>query len=332
MKKVKTKSKLIEIDSEVDFLDADYEPIKQTKNTGAKVVAGFVSATIVIATLVGLKVVSEPPLDLIANQSATMVTEFKPIENTTKKDVLTTENGEKIVIDELTIGEILDKCNACSVNGEYYSKTTDKVVILVITNSQTTKIEPITTTIYKAPEGYVKIGTKCYKVPSEFDTSIGYENTENYTDSIIPSGYVLINNRVFEINKELFKMLNIDAVEVGMSEHLPDGYTEIKLHMVNKKIGIKTEDLELAIEPESKKIYSLPSGYILQDGVGIKTIQYKTEYILTEEEYQNKEYEQFLDEKGEYVSHTITIVEAKPMSDLYELLGIEYETPKKLTK
>lgn len=331
MKKSKTKSKLIEVETEKGYIDAEFEPVRTTKNTGAKVVVGFVSATIVIATLVGLKVVSEPPLDLIANQP-TVVTEVKQYIPAPEKTIINTENGEKKVIDELTIGEILDKCNACSVNGEYYSKTTDKVVILVITNSQTTKIEPITTTIYKAPEGYVKIGTKCYKIPSEFDTSIGYENTENYTDSIIPSGYVLINNRVFEINKELFKMLNIDAVEVGMSEHLPDGYTEIKLHMVNKKIGIKTEDLELAIEPESEIIISLPNGYTMQNGVGTKTVQYKTEYILTEEEYQNKEYEQFLDEKGEYVSHTITIVEAKPMSDLYELLGIEYETPKKLTK
>ena len=331
MKKSKTKSKLIEVETEKGYIDAEFEQVRTTKNTGAKVVVGFVSATIVIATLVGLKVVSEPPLDLIASQP-TVVTEVKQYIPAPEKTIINTENGEKKVVDELTIGAILDECNACKVNGEYYSKTTDKVVVLVITNSQTSQVEPISTTIYQASVGYVKIGTKCYKIPENFDSSKGYENKENYTDSIIPSGYVLINNRVFEINKELFKMLNIDAVEVGMSEHLPDGYTEIKLHMVNKKIGIKTEDLELAIEPESKKIYSLPSGYILQDGVGTKTVQYKTEYILTEEEYQNKEYEQFLDEKGEYVSHTITIVEAKPMSDLYELLGIEYETPKKLTK
>ena len=329
MKKSKTKSKLIEVETEKGYIDAEFEQVRTTKNTGAKVVVGFVSATIVIATLVGLKVVSEPPLDLIANQPTTVVTEFKPYQ---EQLILTKDNGEKIIVDELTIGAILDECNACKVNGEYYSKTTDKVVVLVITNSQTSQVEPISTTIYQAPVGYVKIGTKCYKIPENFDSSKGYENKENYTDSIIPSGYVLINNRVFEINKELFKMLNIDAVEVGMSEHLPDGYTEIKLHMVNKKIGIKTEDLELAIEPESEIIISLPNGYTMQNGVGTKTVQYKTEYILTEEEYQNKEYEQFLDEKGEYVSHTITIVEAKPMSDLYELLGIEYETPKKLTK
>lgn len=331
MKKSKTKSKLIEVETEKGYIDAEFEQVRTTKNTGAKVVVGFVLATIVIATLVGLKVVSEPPLDLIASQP-TVVTEVKQYIPAPEKTIINTENGEKKVVDELTIGAILDECNACKVNGEYYSKTTDKVVVLVITNSQTSQVEPISTTIYQAPVGYVKIGTKCYKIPENFDSSKGYENKENYTDSIIPSGYVLINNRVFEINKELFKMLNIDAVEVGMSEHLPDGYTEIKLHMVNKKIGIKTEDLELAIEPESEIIISLPNGYTMQNGVGTKTVQYKTEYILTEEEYQNKEYEQFLDEKGEYVSHTITIVEAKPMSDLYELLGIEYETPKKLTK
>lgn len=329
MKKSKTKSKLIEVETEKGYIDAEFEPVRTTKNTGAKVVVGFVSATIVIATLVGLKVVSEPPLDLIANQPTTVVTEFKPYQ---EQLTLTKDNGEKIIVDELTIGAILDECNACKVDGEYYSKTTDKVVVLVITNSQTTQVEPISTTIYQAPVGYVKIGTKCYKIPENFDSSKGYENKENYTDSIIPSGYVLINNRVFEINKELFELLNIDAVEVGMSEHLPDGYTEIKLHMVNKKIGIKTKDLELAIEPESKKIYSLPSGYILQDGVGIKTVQHKTEYILTEEQYENKEYEPFLNENGNFVSYTITIVEPKPMSDLYEQFGIEYETPKKLTK
>ena len=332
MKKSKTKSKLIELETEKGYIDAEFEPVRTTKNTGAKVVVGFVSATIVIATLVGLKVVSEPPLDLIVNQPNTVVTEVKQYIPAPEKTIINTENGEKKVVDELTIGAILDECNACKVNGEYYSKTTDKLISLVITTSQTSKVEPISATIYQAPEGYVKIGTKCYKIPENFDSSKGYENKENYTDSIIPSGYVLINNRVFEINKELFELLNIDAVEVGMSEHLPDGYTEIKLHMVNKKIGIKTEDLELAIEPENKKIYSLPSGYILQDGVGIKTVQHKTEYILTEEQYENKEYEQFLNENGNFVGYTITIVEPKPMSDLYEQFGIEYETPKKLTK
>ena len=97
MKKSKTKSKLIELETEKGYIDAEFEPVRTTKNTGAKVVVGFVSATIVIATLVGLKVVSEPPLDLIANQPTTVVTEFKPYQ---EQLTLTKDNGEKIIVDE----------------------------------------------------------------------------------------------------------------------------------------------------------------------------------------------------------------------------------------
>ena len=135
-----------------------------------------------------------------------------------------------------------------------------------------------------------------------------------------------------QINKELFNSLNIDAIEVGLEEDLPEGYIEIDIHQSNKKIGIKKEDYEKAIELEEKTIYSLPSGYILEGNKGVKTVYYKTEYLVTEEQYLAQEFSHLTDKVGEYFSHTTNIVKTKPMKELYDLLGIEYTEGKKLTK
>ena len=294
------------------------------KNTKTKI-AAIALSVVVLCTSLGLGGIA----------LAKTMTEPQQTEQTLNLegyDYLYTDIGEKYAIHEYTIGMNLDNCDSCIVNGEYYSRVADQLYSITVTRKYTETIEAIKSTIYTSPEGYVAIGERCYKIPEDFDTSIGIENTENYTEYCAPIGYVVIGTKAYAINENLFAKLNIEAIEVGLDEELPEGYVQIKEHMLNKKIGIKKEDYERGIDLEEKVIYSLPEGYILQGTKGIKTVYYKTEYLLTEEEYLDKEFDHLIDKKGEYISHTINIVDAKPMSELYAQIGLQYEDNQKLTK
>lgn len=318
--------------SEEKFIDADYFEIQEEKKTGAIKAKKIIAVFLLSAALASYGIAQQSATNAINTNTS------KPIaivhQNSDKEEYQTlyTDVGEKCTIDELTIKEKLDNCDSCVVNGVYYSRVAEELYSLIVTRQYKEIIEPMKSTIYIAPEGYVAIDNKGYKIPEKFDTSIGQENEENYTEYCIPEGYVLINNKVYKINKELFVKLGIDAVEVGLYEEIPEGYIEINIHQLNKRIGIKREDYGKTVELEAKTIYSLGNGYVLEGNKGIKTIYYKTEYLVTEEQYNNQEFLHFTAEKGEYISHTINLVEAKPMNELYDLLGIEYTELNKLIK
>lgn len=294
------------------------------KNTKTKI-AAIALSVVVLCTSLGLggvalaKTMSEPQ-------------QTEQTLNLEGYDYLYTDIGEKYAIHEFTIGMNLDNCDSCRINGEYYSRVADQLYSITVTRKYTETIEAIKSTIYTAPEGYVAIGERCYKIPEDFDTSIGTENTENYTEYCAPIGYVVIGTKAYAINANLFAELNIEAIEVGLDEELPEGYIQVNEYMLNKKIGIKKEDYEKGIDLEEKIIYSLPEGYLLQGTKGVKTVYYKTEYLLTEEQYLNQKFDHLVDKQGEYTNHTINVIDAKPMSELYTQLGLQYEDNQKLTK
>lgn len=158
--------------------------------------------------------------------------------------------------------------------------------------------------------------------------------TQNYTETVeltqqtryvAPEGYVVVGNKCY---KEEYV---IDAVSQTNSDgtktyYAPEGY----ILYGNK--AVKAEFFNEAIRPEEETTYSAPTGYVIEGNKAVKTIQYSTEYLLTKEQYESEEYDHLIQKKGEYVNHTVFIVKAEPMSDLYEQLGIEYEHSQKLTK
>lgn len=318
--------------SEEEFIDADYYEIQEEKKTGARKAKKIIAVFLLSAALASYGLAQQEATNAANSNTSETIAVVHQIPNKEEYQTLYTDIGEKYMIDELTIKEDLDNCNSCVVNGVYYSKVADELYSITVTRQYKETIEPMKSTIYVAPEGYVAIDNKGYKIPEDFDTTLGQDNTENYTENCVPTGYVLISNKIYKINSELFTKLGIDAVEVGLYEEIPEGYVEINIHQLNKKIGIKKEDYEKTIELEEKIIYSLPSGYLLERNTGVKTIKYKTEYLVTEEQYNNQAFSHLVDKKGEYIEHTITVVEARPMKELYDLLGIEYTESNKLTK
>ena len=321
-----------------EAIDAEYIEIKveSNKKTGAKTARRVIAVMLLcsaLTTYVITETSSHKSHNVIKNDPIEpTITEQVTQPYSLKLDYLYTDIGEKYAIDSLTIATNLDNCDHCQVDGVYFSKTEEELYSVTVVRKYKETIEPTKSVIYTAPQGYVVLGDKCFKLPENFDDSIGYDNLENYTEYNTPEGYILINNKAYQINKELFNSLNIDAIEVGLEEELPEGYIEIDIHQSNKKIGIKKEDYEKAIELEEKTIYSLPSGYILEGNKGVKTVYYKTEYLVTEEQYLAQEFSHLTDKVGEYFSHTTNIVKTKPMKELYDLLGIEYTEGKKLTK
>ena len=240
------------VDGNGDVIDAEYQELPNDKEslfskTGAKVAAVAI-ASIILCTSFSSKM-SQASINTSAakNNQVFSQTELIPSYKL-KLDYLYTDIGEKYAIDDLTIATNLENCAHCQVSGVYFSKTEEELYSVTVVRKYQETIEPNRNIIYVAPQGYVAIGEKCYKLPENFDTTLGYENLENYTEYCTPEGYILIDNRVYQINKELFDSLNINAIEVGLDEELPEGYIKVETHLSNKKLGIKKEDYEKAID------------------------------------------------------------------------------------
>lgn len=266
---------------------------KETAKTSAKICNRIIAIALIATGIITYTIVSK------AEDYSVKLEETQSMYETIQEDVqvipstykfLYTDTGEKYVINDLTIAENLAGCNACKVDGVYYSRDAEEIVVLKITQKYQTVSSAVVSIRYCAPEGYVLVGNKCYK-EEVVTNAIARENQDGTITYFAPEGYILYGTK-----------------------------------------AVKAEAFDDAIRAEEEIYYTAPTGYVLQGTKAVKTTQYTTEYLLTQEQYENGEFDHLTKKIGEYVSHSVEIVKAEPMSDLYQQLGIEYEMPEKLTK
>lgn len=80
-----------------------------------------------------------------------------------------------------------------------------------------------------------------------------------------------------------------------------------------------------------KETLSAPSGYIKEGNKAVKYVIKKVNYILTPEEYATS-LNEILNQNPGLKNYSGKLVEARPLSELYELLGVEQPKTNKLSR
>lgn len=266
---------------------------QETKKTGAKLANRIIAIALVVTALSAYNIASK------AEDYRIKFEETKP-------------SYEEVIADRVVIPQTYQFL---------YTDTGEKYVIDDLTIAE--KLDKCTSckvgdTYYSRDAEEVVV----IKVTKQYITEVHPTESTIY---VAPEGYILVGNKCYKEESVIDAMFKEES-DGSKTYYAPEGY----ILYGNK--AVKTSDFGEAVPPETKTVYTAPTGYVLQGNKAVKTTQYSTEYILTKEQYENKEYEQLIGKIDDYINHTITTVKAEPMTDLYAELGIEYETPKKLTK
>ena len=144
-------------------------------------------------------------------------------------------------------------------------------------------------------------------------------------------------------NKDQYEVLLSDGTRIlATKENIIDSISNQDNICVNGVYYSNTEDRLIHLEAQytSKYVvepvkngdtYVAPVGYTLEGNKAVKYVTKKTYYLLTPEEYTNN-LEEILSQNGEVKNYSAKLVESKPLSELYEMLGVEQPKTNKLTK
>ncbi len=143
------------------------------------------------------------------------------------------------------------------------------------------------------------------------------------TTYVAPNGYIVIGNKCY---KEDVVVDATSKEENGKTIYtVPAGYK-----LVGNK-GVKITSPEDELDAEEKVMYQAPLGYTLENGKAVRNTIKTVDYLLTQEEYINN-LNEILSSNGSVKSYRGNLVKTLPMSELYDLLGVEQPKTNKLTK
>lgn len=160
-------------------------------------------------------------------------------------------------------------------------------------------------------------------IEASYTSKYESEATQN-TKYVAPAGYILIGNKCYK-QEYVIDAEKHQNTQGNTVYSVPAGYV-----LIGNK-GVKQEAYEEAIEATKTTTYTAPSGYILEGDKAVKYVTRKIHYILTLDEYNNN-LQEILANNGEIKNYSGNLVETKPLSELYELLGVEQPKTNKLTK
>ena len=128
---------------------------------------------------------------------------------------------------------------------------------------------------------------------------------------VAPEGYVLVGDKAIKA-EYVSPAKAIEDNEGNIKYVAPEGYV-----LVGDK-AIKEEHYTKMIAANKNIKYVAPVGYILKDGKATKQITETTTYLLTITDYINN----FNEIVGKVNNYSATLVRPKPLSELYNLIGI----------
>lgn len=174
--------------------------------------------------------------------------------------------------------------------------------------------------------------------------SVGVTLTSNAIVSLLePKEDIVITLTNPNENKNQYEILLSDGTRIlATNENILDSISNQDNICVNGVYYSNTEDRLMYLEAQYTSKYMVepvkngdtyvaPVGYILESGKAVKYVTRKAYYILTPEEYINN-LDEVLNKQTGLKNHSAKLVEAKPLSELYELLGVEQPKTNKLTK
>ncbi len=143
------------------------------------------------------------------------------------------------------------------------------------------------------------------------------------TTYVAPSGYVLIGKKCYKAETVIDATSKEENGQIIYT--VPAGYK-----LVGNK-GVKITSSEDELDAEEKVMYHVPPGYTLENGKAVRNTIKTVDYLLTQEEYIN-DLDEILSSNGSVKSYRGNLVKTLPMSELYDLLGVEQPKINKLTK
>lgn len=170
-------------------VDGFGEPIEtQKKSTKAKIVPKAIGLALVIS--LGLTAVTGAIVKTKNEEPQIIATVTSNPENEETKYQIITAEGKKLALTKYELPAIIESNDYISINGTYYSKTPDNLVVITTTLEVKQVVSAVEKTIYTAPAGWMLVGNKCYKSEHVIEATKIVDESGNIT-YCAPAGYIL---------------------------------------------------------------------------------------------------------------------------------------------